>query len=40
MIASLYSGVNTRLDGRGAGSAPGDPDDEPDWFLEGVDTYT
>ncbi|MFC5099691.1 hypothetical protein [Kibdelosporangium philippinense] len=37
-IASLYSGLNTRRDGRGAGSPFGD--DGLGWSSEEVDTYT
>src|SRR6202011_537949 len=37
-IASLYSGLNTRRDGRGAGSAAGV--EGLGWSSDGVDTYT
>src|SRR4051812_23167765 len=39
-MASLYSAVNTRRDGRGAGSARSPPDEPRDCLSDGVDTRT
>jgi hypothetical protein len=39
-MASLYSAVNTRRDGRGAGSGCWSPDESRDCFSDGVDTRT